>query len=55
MTKTFNMQMNIAKAIGIIAVVAGHSHWNIFGDFFISYSWQQTRICNDTCKWETIS
>lgn len=39
MTKTFNMEMNIAKAIGIFAVVAGHCGWNIFGDFFRNYCW----------------
>jgi len=32
------MQMNIAKAIGITAVVAGHNHWDIFGEMFPSYS-----------------
>ena len=25
MSKTFNMEMNIAKAIGILAIVAGHT------------------------------
>lgn len=25
MPKTFNMEMNIAKAIGILAIVAGHT------------------------------
>ena len=39
MSKTFNMEMNIAKAIGILAIVAGHTRWNIFGDLFINYSW----------------
>lgn len=39
MAKTFNMEMNIAKAIGILAVVAGHTNWNIFGDFCRTYSW----------------
>ncbi len=39
MAKTFNMEMNIAKAIGIFAVVAGHTNWNIFGDFIHNYIW----------------
>ena len=30
------MEMNIAKAIGIIAIIACHTKWNIFGDFVVS-------------------
>ena len=39
MVKSFNMEMNIAKAIGILAIVAGHTQWSIFGDLFRTYSW----------------
>lgn len=39
MQKTFNTEMNIAKLLGIFAIVAGHVKWNIFGDFFTSYSY----------------
>lgn len=38
MQKTFNMEMNIAKALGIFAIVAGHVNWNIYGDFISDYS-----------------
>lgn len=38
MPKVFNREMNIAKAIGIVAIVAGHVKWNLFGDFFTNYS-----------------
>ncbi|GEM_PF-760740 len=38
MSITFNQEMNIAKAIGIVAIVAGHVKWNLFGDFFTNYS-----------------
>ena len=37
--KSFNMQMNIAKAIGITAIVGGHVRWEIFGALFPNYSW----------------
>ena len=37
--KSFNMEMNIAKFIGIVAIIAGHTRWQIFGDFFINSSW----------------
>ena len=36
--KVFNMEMNIAKAIGILAIVAGHCRWDIFGGLFPSAS-----------------
>ena len=36
--KVFNMEMNIAKAIGIFAIVAGHCKWNIFSEFFPNLS-----------------
>lgn len=39
MAKSFNMEMNIAKALGIFAIVAGHTRWNIFGDFWASGFW----------------
>ena len=39
MKKTFNMDMNIVKAIGILAIVAGHTNWDIFGDLFINGAW----------------
>lgn len=39
MAKSFNMEMNIAKAIGIFAIVASHTRWNIFGDFWASGFW----------------
>ena len=31
--RIFNMEMNIVKAIGIFAIVAGHCGWDIFGSF----------------------
>lgn len=40
MPKTFNMEMNIAKAIGILAVVGCHVRWSVSGDFFTAGSWQ---------------
>ncbi len=39
MQKPLNMEMNIAKAIGITAIVAGHTLWQIFGEFLYSYYW----------------
>lgn len=41
MAKNFNMEMNIAKAIGIIAIVKGHTNfYNLFSNnLFPSYSW----------------
>lgn len=39
MAKKFNMEMNIAKAIGIIAIVAGHTLWPILGEFLYGYFW----------------
>lgn len=38
MAKVFNQQMNIAKAIGIFAIVASHVNWDIFGGFISEYS-----------------
>ena len=37
-SKAFNMEMNVAKAIGILAIVAGHCRWDIFGGLFPSGS-----------------
>ena len=44
MAKNFNMEMNIAKAIGIIAIVKGHTNfYNLFSNnLFPSYSWHVT-------------
>lgn len=39
MAKNFNMEMNIAKAIGIVTIVACHTGWDISGDFFPCSSW----------------
>ena len=36
--KVFNMEMNVAKAIGILAIVAAHCRWGIFGELFPSGS-----------------
>ncbi len=41
MAKSFNMEMNIAKVIGIVAIVLGHTnYYNLFSNnLFPSYSW----------------
>lgn len=39
MSKKFNRVMNIAKAIGIFAIVARHTCWDISGEFFTCRSW----------------
>lgn len=37
--KNFNMQMNIAKAIAITAIIACHTQWDLFGSLFCNASW----------------
>ena len=39
MQKPLNMEMNIAKAIGITAIVAAHTRWVLLGDFLYSAFW----------------
>ena len=38
-SENFNMEMNVIKALGIIAIVAGHANFSVLTQFFPAYSY----------------